>query len=426
MMKRILLFILLFSGVCLSQTLTFEEVLDVAKGQLNIPALREIRNLFPKDFVVTALDIGDFSGDNKNDFAIAIKPHRSNRKINIYLFCDSLDNYTLIHSDTMEFVELPIEIGFSISKEVCFVTQKLKDKNWEITGYSFQHNELSIVDHYDTDVKNIKKFQIGEEVYNNFKTLHSFVGYYDVSTLGDYKKNNFLYHPVYDRRRNLYESYTRSALIDNTWKWDVNDSDLTDIYGSLDLSKENGILITDLRFNEDFLKKIDSSYTNSAQIFFDRSTKRLDGIVKKNPKFRESIDQDIASVSLTFKISDMDNAGFSTNMGNNYSKSADESIKLSYIKDKDLICRVRIPISAFNISSKQNEMGVFFQIALKMKNGEKILLTNSNGYSEDPSSYGRILFLEDGEYYGSVDNYRFLELAKKLSTNGLAPSISQP
>ncbi|MGE5683437.1 MAG: hypothetical protein ACM34K_21460 [Bacillota bacterium] len=419
MKKNIIVLIILLSSVSFSQTLSFEEFLEIAKSSLNIQAIKELRSSFPKDFVVTALDIGDFSGDNKNDFAIAIKPHRSNRKINIYLFCDSLSHYTLVHADTLEFVELPIEIGFSISKEVCFITQKLKDKNWEITGYSFVHNELALVDHYDTDVKSIKKFQIGEEVYNNYKTLHSFIGYYDVATLGDYKKNNFIYHPVYERRRNLYDSYRRAATIDNTWKWDINDSDVTDIYGDINFSTENEKLIVDIRLNQKFLGTIDSSYQNSAKVFFDRAARRLDGITRRTPKFRESIDEDIASVELSFRTSDMDNARFDNKWGSNFSRSGSDEISSGYIKDKDLICRIRVPIKDLNMLKNQKEMGVFVKLDLRLKNGQKLSLANSNGIAEDPSSYGALIFLGDEEYYGSVNNNKFSDVIRKLDSNGL-------
>ena len=194
MLKKILYILILCPVLHLSQTISFDEFIESGKNALNTKALQTVKNSLPDDIIITADDIGDFSGDGKNDFAIAYRyQHSRDKNILVNLYCDSLSSYVQIFSDSLQFYELPIEIAFNISQNVCYITQKLEDKSWKIVGYSFYKNEFKLVDSYVTEVKSIsRRFQFGEEDYINYSDLTSFTGYFDLNSIEQFKKTKFL------------------------------------------------------------------------------------------------------------------------------------------------------------------------------------------------------------------------------------------
>lgn len=426
MIRKIFYLILMLSGVISAQTITFDEFLTISKGSLNRDALLEMKNMLPKNFVITALDYADFSGDGKNDLAMALRPlNRHDRSIYVYMFCDSLNHYTLVHADTMKFVVLPIEIGFSINNKVCYITHKIEDKSWAITGYSFVRNELALVDYYRTEVKPLnKKTDIGLERYNNYKNLQAFTGYYDVNTLNEYKKTKYFYHPVYDIKRNLYSGYDRGVSIDKSWLWN-NTKESSPSWGTVTVSKDEAQkddpeMIIDLTLNRSFLSGIDSLLLNEMTICFDRSAERLiKGATRRGEKFRESTDEDVARIQVSFNTSTPDKARLIHEIGSNYRIKRATDIKLTAKKTDDLTFRLKLPMEMLNLSPDMNEIGTFISLALKTKDGNDILLKDSDGDYDDPSSYARMVLLGDGEFYGNVQTNRFDLLIKKLSQNGI-------
>ncbi|MGE5496882.1 MAG: hypothetical protein ACM3Q2_02365 [Syntrophothermus sp.] len=425
MMKKVFLILLFISALLPAQSITFDEFLEVSKEHLNTDALKELLPLFPKNFVVTSADIGDFSGDNKNDFAIALKPYRSNRGINIYLFCDSLSHYSLIYQDTLDFVELPVEIGFSIKQNKCFITHKIKEKNWDITGYTYLKNQLRLVDYYTTDVINVKKVQLGEEHYQNYEDLKCFWGNYDVNTLGDFKKINYIIHPVYGRNRNIYCDFPKSVNIDNSWLWNIADSNVTNVFGRIAFSRNGGMLISEITLNEDLAGRIDTSRNSKILICIDRSGSRLSDMNRRTPVFREKQDANISTFQTYFNPANPGRAEFEPKWGANFNSSAHQAA-MDIRREKDLKFSCAFPFENLKTSANQKELGVFVKLEIYMKSGPPLILTNSNGYAEDPSSYGRLLLIDRGNYYGSIKNPKFRLIMEKLKLNGFGAENENP
>ncbi|HEX2868564.1 MAG TPA: hypothetical protein VHO03_16090 [Ignavibacteriales bacterium] len=429
MIKKIFYLILLTSGILRAQTITFDEFLTISKGSLNRNALLEIKDIFPAKFAITALDYADFSGDGKNDLAIAVRPlARHDKTIYVYMFCDSLSRYVLVHADTMKFYELPIEIGFSINNKVCYITQKVEDKSWAITGYSFLRNELALVDYYRTHVRPLnRKTDIGEERYNNYKNLQAFTGYYNVNTLNEYKKTKYFYHPVYRLKRNVYPGYARSVGIDKGWLWEEDSKPgAGQSWGQVTFSddysqKDDPELIIDIDLNSEFLTQADSLGMDEINICFDRSAERLiKGATRRGDKFRESLDEDAARINVQFNLSDPSQARLTNTIGSNYRVNRAADIKIApKLEDGRFTFRLSLPLEMLNLPGSMSEVGTFISMAFKAKDGRDILLKDSDGDYDDPSSYARMIFLGEGEFYGSVDNNKFGELIKKLIRNGI-------
>lgn len=420
MLKKIIFVLFLLPLSLFAQTMDFNEFLDLGKNILDGDKAKAIQQYLPGRFQITAADFGDMTGDGRTDFAIAVRPQvKFFKKIIIYLFCDSTGSYVPFYSDTLNYFELPIEIGFSIDKNVCYVTQKLKDRSWTITGYSFYKNEFTLVDFYKTDVNNtIKKLPVGEEQYGNYRNLQSFSGYFDLNSLRQYRKNSFFVHPVYDLKRNIYSGYRRTIRIDEKWMW--GDSLLPhNDYGSIVFNRDSSYLAITLRLNDLSGFQPDSISFNTAVFCFDRTGQRLlPDYSKKGPRFRTAEDDDIGRIKVFFSLKDPSQARVEYKLGGNFNQALTSAIKLSYVNGRQLTYRLRIPLALLNIPEGQTEFGNFTQLTLKLNEGE-VILKNSDSYAENPSGYARLVMIEKGSYYGVLSNSKFSEVINIMAENGI-------
>jgi|GEM_PF-2314415 len=410
----------LLCGISLNgQSLTFDEFFRYSHGILDSSQLAGIKEMLPEKFVITGADFGDISGDTLTDFAIAVRPSiRRSRDIYVYIFVDSSKSYIPVFSDTVKFVDLPIEVAFTISEKMCLITQKLDENGWLFRGYSFLNNELSMVDIYRTGSQvPDRRNKIGNEIYENYRTLNAFNGYYNQASLKDYKKNKYFNFPVYDHKRNVYRNYSQKVFITSSWLW--NDSLVKpQSYGFVSFTKDNKFLTGTIDLNSKIFGS-DSLINTYITLYFDRNPERLLKFTKKRePVFRETADENIGSVDIEVNNNHPGSSSVNFNFGRNYRHASLNSITLSGEKNlNSLIQTIRIPLNVFNTDT--TEIGIYISIELE-KNGSTILhLKNSDGSADDPSSYGRLKFIQHGKYYGSIKNHKFRELAEKLRKNSI-------
>jgi hypothetical protein len=428
MLKKILYILILCPVLHLSQTISFDEFIESGKNALNTKALQTVKNSLPDDIIITADDIGDFSGDGKNDFAIAYRyQHSRDKNILVNLYCDSLSSYVQIFSDSLQFYELPIEIAFNISQNVCYITQKLEDKSWKIVGYSFYKNEFKLVDSYVTEVKSIsRRFQFGEEDYINYSDLTSFTGYFDLNSIEQFKKTKFLIFPVYDLKRNIYSGYKHKIIIDDSWKWTA-DSVSKNNYGSILISKDKDKIIINMDFLKSVLDNINPTEENNIDFYFDRSGKRFiermtASFGKRVPKFRNAIDDDISHFKISFNLKGSKLPGMEYQLGKNFNYSSKDKIKYEVFPDSINRISLSIPTDVFNLPINNNELGNFISLKLMLRDGSVLNLKSSEGSETDPSSYSRMVFIKDHNYFGVVKNNKFKLLQNKILSNGIIPT----
>ncbi len=420
-MKFILAFIL-YSGVLLSQTISFDEFIETSKGFLNQKALEQVKETYDEDCLITSADIGDISGDGKNDFAISIREKKAkDRIININIYCDSAGSYIKVFSDYLQFFELPIEIAFNISKQVCYVTQKLEEKKWKVSGYTFYKNELKVVDLYSTDILPInKRWNVGEENYSNYTDLISFVGYFDLHSIEQFKKNKYFLFPVYNKKRNLYKGYRREILLSNLWNW--QDTVVSQVYGKVSFNRSEGNLILNLSFNNEIINKIGKSGKINIDLNFDRSAKRLN---KNNNSFvnhlplRNKLDENISKINIEVLPGNSNRTKIDINSGKNFTLEFQDGIDVNFEPAADQMMQIKLPNEYFNLPEGQTEIGAYVMIRFKLNDTNEIVLTSSNGEIDDPSAYSRLFLLDDNEFYGYVENSKFEKLIEKLKSNGI-------
>lgn len=109
------------------------------------------QNFAGNDYRFYSWDAGDFSGDGNYDLACAVRRPRDNsRRIFVYLFADIDGFLTRIAVKEYRFIELPLEVGVAIRYGVCYITEKLQQFDWRITGYKFDGIALIEVTTYRT------------------------------------------------------------------------------------------------------------------------------------------------------------------------------------------------------------------------------------------------------------------------------------
>lgn len=420
-MKKFLLLILIAaSSFTHAQSVSFEDFLILSKDFLNENALNEIKSILPKEFYISAEDIGDFSGDGKNDFAIAVDP-KGNRgnDIYVYLFCDSLGHYERIFADTLKYFELPIEIGFSISKNVCYITHKLKDRSWKITGYTFNRNEFSFYDLYETDVVHYsRRSEVGEENYINYENMNGFNGYFDLSDVNQLRKSKYFIFPVYDLKRNIFKGYKHKFHLDNYWFWDSTKAPM-DI-GVFQLSTSGDYLNMDFKLYDSVFQKIDFTKENSLQFYFDKSGEKIiknsARLIKRTPVFRENVDDKIGSITVNIN-EDSSKEIMNVSLPQGYSKENLKSIKFVHgLRGK---YRLQIPLKILDIPEGNNELPAFIQFTFTTKDKNQITLRSGDGDITDPVSYGKLVFIHEEKYYTVLQNVKFAQLIAKFEKNGL-------
>lgn len=420
-MKRILIS-LLFIIYCpvFAQTVTFDEFLDMSREKLKAEKLGEIREYLPASFSITALDFGDFTGDGINDFAMAVSPKGNrDKRIYTYLFVDSLGSYLPVLRDTMHYFELPIEIGFSIVNNACYVTHKINDRSWTITGFTFDRNEYARLDLYKTDTYPLTKKQlIGRENYNNYKDLTATAGYFDLNTLKDFKKSRFFMHPVYSLKRNIYKSYPRRIPLDTKWLWEDSSASYSE-YGYVQISREGGDLLMDFAISRYVMDRLSTKQSSRISIYFDRSTERLSsGGNRRSPVFRSGLNDDTGSITAAFTPSVPMTIVPESNFEGNFSSAFAGQVKAETLPGGNTI-RVALPWKLLNLPDSQTSAGLFISVELAFDDATRITLNNSNGSADDPSTYGRLLLIDDGDYYGDVKNEKFGRLFEELFRSGI-------
>jgi len=420
MVKCILSF-LVITGSLFSQTISFDEFIQTSKDFLNKASLELVKESFDKDCFVTSADIGDISGDGKNDFAISIREKKAkDRIININIYCDSAGNYVKIFSDYLQFFELPIEIAFNISKQVCYVTQKLEDRKWKVTGYTFLKNELKVVDLYSTDVLPItKRWQVGEENYNNFIDLTSFNGYFDLNSIEQFKKSKFYVFPVYNKKRNLYKEYKKEIELSNLWNW--QDTIVNKRYGKVTFSNSDDKLSLHLTLLNDLIEKFGKTDKIKISFGIDRGLKRLNDISKtsiKHLSIRNKPDENISNIEIEVLPGNSNRTKFEVKTGKNYSEIFQNDIYVNVEPEPGWNLDVDIPLKYLNLTENQNELGVYLAVQLSIGD-EEIHLTSSSGKITDPSSYSRLIFMDDNQFYGYIENAKLEKLINLLRANAI-------
>ena len=125
----------------------FEEFMGMLSESFSEDQLDELSYQLPWDIKVTAYGYGDFSGDYKDDFVLAIREKDVTpvKSVDVYFLENVGETYKVVAKKTVKTIELNIEVAFLVKDGLCFVTSR--DKNyWYFTSYNIDDDKLVQVD----------------------------------------------------------------------------------------------------------------------------------------------------------------------------------------------------------------------------------------------------------------------------------------
>ncbi|MBL8003699.1 MAG: hypothetical protein JNL36_01265 [Candidatus Kapabacteria bacterium] len=97
-------------------------------------------------------DVGDYTGDGYPDLAFVTKDKSvSGKNLTVTLVVD-IDGYLVKVKEFQEkYVELPLEVGIAIKENTCYVTNKIKQFHWNITGWYVENGNFKQRSIYRTE-----------------------------------------------------------------------------------------------------------------------------------------------------------------------------------------------------------------------------------------------------------------------------------
>jgi hypothetical protein len=138
----------------------FEEFMGMLSESFTEEQLDELSYQLPWDIKVTAYGYGDFSGDYKDDFVLAIREKgvTPDKSVDVYFLENVNDTYKIVAKKNVKTVELNIEVAFMVKDGLCCVTNRDKN-NWYFTSYNIDEDKLVQVDKdtFPIDVQNAGK-----------------------------------------------------------------------------------------------------------------------------------------------------------------------------------------------------------------------------------------------------------------------------
>ena len=169
------------------------------------------------------------------------------------------------------------------------------------------------------------------------------------------------------------------------------------------------------------MKTIDSSFTQSINLAFDKNLHRYTNIKSKKPLFRNTPDNDIGLISISFKLNNNINPNIRFYLGENYYEQNLHGFKITNNPNEkgDLNLKIYTPLKLLSFNQIPDGLGNFISFTLKTEDGKTIILKNSSGSINSPAGYSRLIFIPDGEYFGFINSGNLSKLIEKLEENSI-------
>lgn len=392
----------------------------------------------PSDFLVWGWDVGDFSGDDNNDVAFSIR--RSGQKdkiIDVYLFVDIDGFLTKVGEFQVNYFELPLEVGVAIRHNLCYVTQKFKQFNWDIKSYKFINNVLVSYDIYST--RRIGK--ITQETCKNFYNLRNTERYLNTAKNTTEFWADYLAIPSYSRGRLVYSGFSDEASVNyieyvpEGAYWLTGASDLSYSVNSV---YDDQYLYFSITVQDDYVVTpfCDTCISEGIEIWLDvydykDASERLATISNNVPLFNNQAKEGI--YKFTIRAGDFITRQPTVIMSSSteltpIQKVASRGINvICDLNEKGYFCILKIPFTALGrtnapiANSEIVEWGCTVKVIdydNEFRPEERTVMTTSIFQEDNPSTYGSLLFIPDEKWYGDIHNVLQAKLVNDLKEFG--------
>jgi hypothetical protein len=391
------------------------------------------------NYSIWSWDVGDFSGDGNYDVAFVVKQAgEKGRKVDVYLFVDKDGFLTLIEKFPYEYVEMPLEVGVVIRSRTCFITKKIRQFNWYITGFKFSQGNLIWYDDFHTE--RIGKYT--HETYQNYQTMVSAERYLLTSKDAEKFKVKFLMVPCYPRGLHVYKGFSDETYVDDVdfvnvgaWWWRGTD----DASYHIKTAYDKDFMYLQFKIKDDSFVPLtcDSCPADYLSLWFDfghvnSNDDRFASIKDDKVAFREESVGDIYNIKIYpgdfLEVKPFISKVSSTNELEDYQKNEVNNIKVSArLIDSGYVVKVRVPFRLFGYESAPSDSSKFVKIGFtsvlndidnEYRPEEVTEVASSSFNMAKPSSYGELLLVPEGKWLGNAKNIHTSEVLKFLMELG--------
>lgn len=400
--------------------------------------VQDIRDALPRaQFDVWGYDVGDYSGDGANDFALVIRMRNESRKrMNVYFFVDDEGMLRPIKQFTTDFIELPIEVGVAISQGNVHSTRKIKEFNWEILGYRYRDGVVMMVDRYATE----RQGNLTYESYRNYQSLEGFERYINAIDTTLVFRTDFLTIPSYSRGRDVSSGYQANAqvilskyLLRGSYFWGGE----KDLALNVRSAYDKDYLYFNMYVQDDVvvptgLSDVDTT-ADRLEIWLDMySLGDRFRVGRRTRDFRMKTDSNIYAFTIGLGDFADQQARVRISSSNNMDdvqRAAAKTIKAVAIKiDSGYTVKLRVPFALFGfegvpLESEQIESFGMNVVVHDVDNAyrpdEVTSMTTSQNFDRmKPATFGAIVLVPNSQYYGESTNIFLGDLKERLDEVG--------
>ncbi len=400
------------------------------------------RQLPNSKYTIWGWDVGDFSGDGYFDVAFTVNVLAEKKRIvHVYFFVDIDGFLTNVASFEYEFIDIPLEIGVVIKNNACYITKKQEQYNWLIEGFRFENGCFVKLDEFTTQ----RIGSLTKETYKNYQKMLN--TYKFLKTNGGEERfyTKYLTIPCYPREKLISFGYmpeVSSSYIDfvpaGAYHWEGSDDASFTVRSAYD----DEYLYMSVYVKDDHVVTQDCEFCTGdfIELWFDTKTVEKDKdrfTIKGNKEieFRQKIDSGV--FRFTFYPGDFYEEKPYTEASQKISSTdeleAFQQIAAGRIKavsspaDSGYVLKFKIPFLVFGFDSTpiENNQITEFGCTLVVHDAdnpyrlnEVTQIATSAIEPGNPSTYGTLLFIPRGKWYGSAYNIYLDKIVNALQENG--------
>ncbi len=425
---------------CEADSLDVNQWSVLAERVFSHEKIQTIISFLPENCKIYGFDTGDFSNDGRSDVVLSVKaPDYPSNTLQVIMFVNDRHSFLPVYRRFTRFFSLPIEVGFTIDKGVCYVTHKIADNHWRIDGWQVRRNYLQLVNSWETRLLNLKNnlFTLGYEHEDFFPELREREAYFHRLGRRTYLENSFAVLPVYGKDRTLSSAVPRDVVVDSA---ESIASGLSNWYGPDDLSYrinavyDSAFLTVSISILDDILVSVGATDSvDRMELWFDVSGRRKLLFSENGYAIRKTPDKGVFVLGFT-----IDSSSFPYFFIQGKTLTKEQKAQLSEARLRqwyDEMGRahadLRIPMGIFSAGKKTMKSRFGFVAAYHDVDQpdkpfrQTTLATSSNFESGNPSTFGKIVFLEDGEWFGVFRDIMIHRLLNRLTRIGVVVARKQ-
>lgn len=438
----LLLFLGVFTEGLFSQSgMKYSEFAKKLEYYFEKELIEDIGKALPQggNYSIWGWDVSDFSGDGNNDVAFAVYFAGEKKKVaTVYMFIDIDGFLTLVGAKEFSFFELPLEVGVVIRNKVCYITQKNKQFDWNITGYRFIDGHLVLFDDFTTQRDG--KFTL--ETYINYVNLNAAKKYSHISKSNEKFETKYMNVVSYPREQQIYKGFAEKTkvydvenVIAGAWYWKGPEDGSYSIKSVYD----DEFLYFSIEITDDVFvpQYCDTCPADNISLWFDLSfpPNKPDRfpVINKNKITYPQVDNPEIFNLVVYPGNFLDRRPYLSKVSysmefKDYQKDAIANIRLaSSMTDSGYIVRIKIPWSFLGfdkppvyegIMSKIGFTAIFHDIDNEFRPEEETSIATSAFNLAHLHSFGELLFVQKGQWFGESKNIYSSNILKFLMELG--------